>query len=80
MNDVLDKIKADDQTIMPGVSTTGGLDSVGVSRLCGAAQAALVESFCQGVKILDLACEYGISESCVKRTLHRSGVGRRQRY
>lgn len=80
MNGVLDKIKADDQTIMPGVSSTGGLDSVGASRLCEADKAALVESFRRGVRILDLASEYGVSESCVKRTLRRSGVGRRQRY
>ena len=80
MNDVLDKIKAGDQTIMPGVSSTGGCGSVGASRLCEADQAQLVESFRCGVKILDLASDYGVSESCVKRTLRRSGVGRGDRY
>ena len=80
MNDVLDKIKTGDQTIMPGMTSTGGLGSVGASGLCEADQVALVESFRCGVRILELASKYGISESCVKRTLRRSGVGRRDRY
>jgi hypothetical protein len=80
MNDVLDKIKTSDQTIIPGVSSTGGLGSVGARKLSEADRMEMVERFRRGTKILELASQFHVSKGCVQRTLGRSGVGRHDRY
>jgi transposase-like protein len=76
MTNVLRRISAGDQTNEPGAPLAGHR---GAQRLSDDARAEIVEAFRLGVKIRVLAERYSVSESCVKRMLRRSGVGRRQR-
>lgn len=79
IQDVLRRIDEQDKTDEPGVRITGG-PTIGTRRLGQAEREAIVEAFRQGAKIRVLAERYGVSESCVKTTLWRNGVGRWDRY
>jgi len=79
VQNVLRRIDERDQTDEPELTITGG-PAIGARRLTQAEREAIVEAFRQGVKIRLLAEGYGVTDGCIKRTLRRYDVGRRERY
>jgi hypothetical protein len=80
VQDILRRIDQNDQTDLPGIEKRSWSEAPPkVKRLSEAERAEIVESFKRGVKIRVLAGRYGVGERCIKRTLRRHGVGRKDR-
>ena len=76
VQNILVRIARNDRTDEPGV-VSAGVPSTSPKRQTQEQISELVESFCRGALIRDLATRYGVPEGCIKRKLHRRGVGRR---
>ncbi|MEW2538677.1 sigma factor-like helix-turn-helix DNA-binding protein [Micromonospora chalcea] len=83
LQDVLRRIAEDDQTEAPGLGGQAGAARAGrhrlTDRLTAEDQAAIPERYKAGATIKQLAGQFGLSESSVKRLLRSAGAGKHVR-